>query len=59
MWAANTQRTLNSLYVAVSRGVVLYDLVTQEPSAPQMPAARDEVLSHISGILRDPSYWLA
>jgi uncharacterized protein DUF2785 len=58
-WVANTQRTLNSLYVALDRGVIVHDTVTQERSAPLISPARDAVLGRISDILRDPSYWLA
>jgi hypothetical protein len=57
-WVSNTQRTLNSLYVAVHRGVVVYS-VASEPSGPQVSASRDLILDRISDVLRDPSHWLA
>jgi Protein of unknown function (DUF2785) len=57
-FASNTIRTLNSLYVAVHRGVVEYDPVTRERSAAHSPASQSEVLSELADVLRRPSYWL-
>lgn len=57
-FASNTIRTLNSLYVAVHRGVVEYHPVTRERSVAHSPASQSEVLLQLADVLRRPSYWL-
>ena len=54
-WVSNTQRTLNSLFVAISRGVICDEPLTLEPQ----PRPRGRDLDGLSDILRGPSPWLA
>lgn len=57
-FAANTFRTLNSLYVAVDRGVTWYHPQTREPSPVTSPPDRAEICAAIADVLRDAVYYL-
>jgi hypothetical protein len=56
-WVSNTQRTLNSLFVAISRGVVVYD-GTGGASERQIASERPVILDGLADVIRLPSYWL-
>ena len=57
-WLANTVRTLNSLYVAIHRGVRFYDPGASRPVVPTSAPHRDAILAAIAECLRVPNGYI-